>query len=69
MFCRFITLRFLNCSTETIQATKGRKYFFRGPDVGQSICAVWLQKDVTDLPDPALLNYCSISANLWVTKH
>jgi hypothetical protein len=55
MFCRFIILRLLNCSTETIQASKGRKYLFRGPDVGQSISAVWLQKDVTDLPDPALL--------------
>jgi len=56
MFCRFIILRLLNCSTETIQATKGRKYFFRGPDVGQSICTVWLQKDVTNLPGHALLN-------------
>jgi len=56
MFCRFIILRLLNCCTETIQATKGRKYFFREPDVGQSIRAVWLQKDVTDLPDPALTN-------------
>jgi hypothetical protein len=69
MFCNFIILRLLNCSTETIQATKGRRYFFRGPDVGQSVCAVWLQKDVTNLPDPALLNYFLISANSLTTKH
>jgi hypothetical protein len=28
MFCTFIMLPLFNCSTESIQATKGRKYFF-----------------------------------------
>ena len=35
MFCRTITSRLLNCITETIQVTEGRKYFPRGPRAGQ----------------------------------
>jgi hypothetical protein len=33
MFCTL--LRFLNCATEVIRATKGRKYFPLGPHTGQ----------------------------------
>jgi len=35
MFCRPIVLYLLNCITETLQVTKGRKYFPPGPHVGQ----------------------------------
>ena len=35
MFCRPIILCLLNFMTQTIQVTEGRKYFPRGPHVGQ----------------------------------
>jgi len=35
MFCRPVTSCLLNCITETIQVTEGRKYLPRGSHVGQ----------------------------------
>jgi len=41
MFCRTITSSLLNCITLTTQVAEGRKYFPRGPHVGQPCIKAW----------------------------
>ena len=41
MFCTYTTSCLLNCITETIQVTKGRKYFPQGPHVVQPWCSAF----------------------------
>ena len=40
MFSRSVVLRLLNCITEAVQVTEGRKYFPQGPHAAGGPCVV-----------------------------
>jgi len=59
MFCRLV-ICLLNCVTETIQVTEGRKYFSRGWHIGQPWFTTWHISRVVSLFRDSSTLECSI---------